>query len=451
MSADKQAINHELLAFSPAMLALQSAAPSPLPRAVLWTLALLVGATVTWATFGKLDVVSVAEGRLVPQSYLQVAQPADGGIVREILVSEGETVEAGQVLARLDPVFSDADNRQIQNDLQLKQLQLARIESELTGRALERPADASPERYAQVLSQFRANRRAYFDALDAERSVRLRAEQELRSAMAQETKLRQTAPIYEAQEKGWKQLAEEGFAGKLMALERERLRIENEQELKAQTHEIVGLRATIREADQRIAQITSSYRQRLEAERIATIGELQRLEEEWNKQFHRHRLLELRAPGDGVIKELATHSTGAVVQPGTVLFTIVPRNEALRAEVWVHNDDVGFVHEGQPVKVKVAAFPFQKYGMVEGSVTHVSADASDTPSGRGGAPAAGESMSRYRALIELATQELANDGVSHLLSAGMQVNAEIKLGERTVLEYILSPVQKAFHEAGRER
>ena len=452
MTAHKSVVSQELLAFSPAMLALQSAAPSPMPRAVLWTLALLVGGTVCWATFGQLDVVSVAEGKLVPQSYVQVAQPSDGGIVREILVSEGEVVQAGQVLARLDPVFSDADGRQIQRDLQLKKLQFARVEAELNGRALTRSGSVSPELYAQVLSQYRANRRAYFDALNAERSARARAEQDLRSAMAQENKLRQTAPIYEAQEKGWKKLADEGFAGKLMAMERERLRIENEQELAAQIHTITGLRATIREADQRIAQITSNYRQKLEAERMVTVGELSRLEEDSNRQLHRHQLLELRSPDDGVVKELATHTAGAVVQPGTVLFTIVPRHEPLRAEVWVPNDDVGFVREGQGVKVKVAAFPFQKYGMVEGKVTHVSADASDMPAERNGTQsAAPRESSRYRALVELAGQALERDGVTHVLSPGMQVNAEIKLGERTVLDYILSPVQKAFHEAGRER
>ena len=450
MNTNNTARHHELMAFSPAMLALQSDAPSPMPRTILWMLILLVGGTVCWATLGKLDVVSVAEGRLVPQSYLQVAQPADGGIVRDILVGEGEVVQAGQVLARLDPVFSEADSLQIQSDLQLERLQLARVEAELTGVSLTRREDVSPELYEQVLSQLRANRQAYLDALDAERSVKERAEQDLRGAIAHENKLRQTAPIYEAQEKGWKKLADEGFAGKLMAMEHERLRIENAQELEAQKHTISGLRATIREADQRIAQITSSYRQKLESERMETIAQLKRLEQDWNKQSHRHGLLELRSPDDGIVKELATHTTGAVVQPGTVLFTVVPQNEPLRAEVWVSNDDVGFVHEGQTVKVKVAAFPFQKYGMVEGKVAHVSADASDLSRDKAQSAAPRES-SRYKALVELVGQVLERDGVTYGLSPGMQVNAEIKLGERTVFDYILSPVQKAFHEAGRER
>ena len=442
----RSVLSREPLEFSPSLLQLQSSVPSPLPRAVVWLLSGLFAATLLWATLGKLDVVSVAAGRLVPQNYLKVAQPADGGNVREILVREGE------VLARLDPSLSEADRRQIRNDLSLKRLQLRRVEAELAGHDLRRAADDPPDLYAQVSSQLRANRQAYFDALHAQRSARARGEQDLRSAMEREAKLKQTAPIYEAQEKGWKQLAEEGYAGKLLAMDRERMRIENEQELKAQTHAIAGLRAGIQESEQRIAQITSGYRQRLEAERIETVTELKRLEESWQKHSLRHELLELKAPDEGVVKELATHTLGAVVQPGTVLFTIVPRAEPLRAEVWVPNEDVGFVHEGQPVKVKVASFPFQKYGMVEGVVSYVSADSSEQQVARdpGEAPRPREGL-RYRALIDLNAQALQRDGIAHALSPGMLVNAEIRLGSRTVLEYVLSPVQAAFHEAARER
>jgi HlyD family secretion protein len=430
---------------------LQSAAPSPLPRTVLWTLALLVACTVGWATFGMLDVVSVAEGKLVPQSYLQVSQPADGGIVRDILVREGELVEKGQVLARLDSAFSESDNRQIQNDLQQRRLQIARVEAELSGGSLRIEGDYPRDLVARTRAQLKANQRAYFDTLNAQRSARQRAEQDLRSAMEIEARLRKTAPIYEAQEQGWKKLADEGFASKLLVMDRERLRIENEQALKAQTHTVAALQATIREANQRTAQITSAYRQQLETERVEAGAELRRLEEMWQKQARRHQLLEVRAPDAGIVKDLATHTAGAVVQPGTVLFTIVPNGEALRAQVWIPNADIGFIHEDQPVKLKVAAFPFQKYGMVDGVVRHVGADASEMPQSDVDAQAGQSGQSRYRALVELVSQSIERDGFVHSLTPGMQVSAEIKLGQRTVLEYILSPVRKAFHEAGRER
>jgi hemolysin D len=134
---------------------------------------------------------------------------------------------------------------------------------------------------------------------------------------------------------------------------------------------------------------------------------------------------------------------------------MVPREETLRAEVWVANEDIGFVRPGQPVKLKLAAFPFQKYGMVEGTVEHISADASDNGAGSGTAPndkaPARNPALVYKALIALKARSLEMGGEGLPLGAGMQVNAEILLGTRTVLDYLLSPVQKAWHEAGRER
>ena len=263
MKSERNTSTEDIMAFSPALLALQSTAPSPMPRTILRMLALLVACAIAWAAFGRLDVVSVAEGKLVPQSYLQVSQPADGGVLRDLLVREGERVEAGQVLARLDPHFSESERRQIRNDLQQRQLQLARIEAELADRPLRLDGGYPPEMVAQTRAQLIANRRAHADALETQRSTRQRAEQDLRSAMEIEARLRRTAPIYEAQEQGWKQLVEEGFAGKLQALDRERLRIENEQALKAQTHTVASLKTAIQEADQRVAQTTSRYRQQL--------------------------------------------------------------------------------------------------------------------------------------------------------------------------------------------
>lgn len=166
-------------------------------------------------------------------------------------------------------------------------------------------------------------------------------------------------------------------------------------------------------------------------------------------------MLELKAPQAGIIKDLATHTPGTVVSPGTVLMTLVPNNEALQAEVWVKNSDAGFVYEGQKVKVKLSAYPFQKYGMVDGKVLHVSADATDkfTPNAKD-VDVNQQSLNTqlaYRALIKLTQQHLEVEEDKLELTPGMQVAAEIKLADQTVMEYLLSPVRKAFHEAGRER
>jgi HlyD family secretion protein len=145
---------------------------------------------------------------------------------------------------------------------------------------------------------------------------------------------------------------------------------------------------------------------------------------------------------------------GTVAAPGTILMTLVPGGDNLVAEVWVSNQDVGFVRPGQEAKLKLAAFQFQKYGLVSGRVLHVNADATDASAAARDALAGRERPPgplAFRALVELASQELQTDGHRHRLQPGMQVTGEIHLGTRTIMEYLLSPVQKAFHEAARER
>ena len=156
------------------------------------------------------------------------------------------------------------------------------------------------------------------------------------------------------------------------------------------------------------------------------------------------------APQAGMVKDLATHTPGTVVAPGTILLTLVPHDEPLVAEVWVNNIDSGFVRTDQKARVKLVAYPFQKYGMLDGVVMQVSADAHEKP--ESGSPAVKSVQeAAYRALINIGSGHLESRGRQLRLIPGMQVNAEIHLGTRSVLEYLLSPVHKAAHEAGRER
>lgn len=314
-----------------------------------------------------------------------------------------------------------------------------------------RPGD-SAELYAQVDAQQRARAQAYRDALDTERAALAKAQGDLKSALEVESKLRKTGPLYREQEQAWEKLTNEGFAGRMYLLERQRQRIENEQDLQAQTHNIAGLRSAVSQGEKRIAQITSNYRQQLQNERVDTEAQLHKFSQELDKQIHRHGLLELKAPQAGVVKDLATHTPGTVVQPGTILMTIVPQDEPLLAEVWVSPVDAGFVEPGQKVRVKLATYPFQKYGMAEGKVRHVSADATDKPdAAQANAATPQPAGLNYRALVDLESGTLDGRGAPLRLTPGMQVSAEIVLGTRSVLEYLLSPIQKTVHEAGRER
>jgi HlyD family secretion protein len=434
--------------FLPAIIVLQDEAPSPLPRSVLWTVLALIAALLAWASLGRLDVVAVAEGRLVPKSQLRLVQPAEGGVLSELLVKEGERVRAGQVIARMDVRAADADAAAVRSEIALRRLQLRRIEAELRGAALVAVPQDPPSLHAQVEAQRAARARALEASLGEERAQIGRARREMQAAQEMRAKLAGALPVLVEQEQAFERLARDGYAGKLMLAQRSRERLEAEQDLRAQEHRVESARASIEQGERRLAQIAASYGAQLQGERLEAQSALARALQELEKLRHRQGLAELRSPADGTVKDLATHASGAVLAPGTVLMTLVPESDELIAEVWLANQDAGFVASGQRARLKLASFPFQKFGMLEARVLRISADATERASGE--APR-GAGAYAYRAQLEPLAQELRVGEVRHRLLPGMQLTAEIRLAERSVLEYLLSPVQRVAHEAARER
>lgn len=442
-------VDSDPLDFAPGLASLQDQAPSPLPRLVLYAVTSLFGIALAWAMLGSVDIVVVAEGRLVPQSYLKIVQPTEQGTLKEILVREGDRVQAGQVLMRMDAQLATADRRVLEAELAQRRLHLRRIDAELRGTAFVATAADPPDLARQTTSLYEANRRAVEDAVAQEHAVLAKAKQDLASARAVEEKLKQVVPVYREREQAFVKLGEDGFAGKMLVAERQRERMEKEQELAAQSAAAESAAATLQQSERRIEQLGSAYRQQLQRERTEHLGEIHKQEQELAKRVHRDTLLELKAPQSGTVKDLATHTAGTVVSPGTILMTLVPNDEPLRAEIQVSNEDIGFVRAGQPVKIKVATYPFQKYGLLEGTVQTVGSDASRHDDD--GDAKRGRSPSTYKTLVKLERQELVKDGTTYTLTPGMAVSGEILLGERTIFEYLTSPIRKTTLEAARER
>lgn len=440
--------------FAPGLLRIQNASPAPLSRMILKGLAVMLAALFVWSALGQLDIVAVAEGRLVPHSFLKIVQPAEAGIVNEILVKESDRVTAGQVLIRMDTIMSEADSLSLQAEAQRKAMTLRRIDAELAGLDFAKTPDDPPDLFREIQDQFIADKAALAASLEEEASRLEQARTQLLAGREVKTKLEGVLPFYRTQSDTYQDLADKGYVGSLEAKDKSRERVEKEQELRSQEHLVLSSKAAVAESRKKMAQILADYRRNLHAERNEVQGHLDKLTQELTKQRRRRELLELKAPGAGVVKDLATHTVGTVTQPGTVLLTLVPLDDKLKAEVWVTNQDRGFVRPGQKARLKLTSFPFQKYGMLQGMVETVSADASDIASAdqraqasrtEGGAPAA------YKTLVSLDAMTIDVEGRSQPLEAGMQVSAEVIIGQRTVLEYLLSPVRKVVHEAAREK
>ena len=448
------ALSAEALDFAPDLLAIQERPPARLPRIVGVTVVSLVVLLLLWAALAQLDVIATADGRLVPLTFTKVVQPADAGVVTEILVNDGDEVVQNQVLMRLDARLSQADMAALTKDVALRRLTLHRIEAELSDQpylpSFGAKVHESGDLFARVETQFRARRQAYLDAIAQENESLNKARADLDAAQQVLSKLVQTVPTYKQSADAFRKLVQEGFVGEIAAAEKNRDYVEKEQDLKAQAANVQGLNASIAQSERRIASVRSQYRSQLENERVETLALLNRSGQELEKSSVKAGQLDIRAPSGGVVKDVATTNPGAVVAAGVLLMNIVPKGEPLQAEVLLKNEDVGFVAVGQSVRLKVAAYQFQKYGLLEGKVSLVGADATDLKQqAQQGQP----STLAYRAIVSLGSTSLISGATGErlALNPGMLVTAEIHQGKRSVLEYLLSPVKKVAQEAARER
>jgi HlyD family secretion protein len=433
---------------------IESTPPARVLAALLWTLVALGAALLVWAVVAQLDIVATAPGRLVPSSQVKIVQSAEPGIVREILVRDGDRVAAGRVMLRLDATVTGADAAAVASELMLKRITVRAIDAELAGRPLlPVEGDAVPV-FSQVRAHYAARRQALLDALAQEEQAGARARSDLLAARRLRDKLSSTLPVLQQSADSHARLHSEGFVGELLAAEKRREVLEREGDLKAQEAAVEALAASVAQSERRREQLRSAYRAELLRESVEAAATLQRLEQESRKSGLRAQLMEIRAPQEGIVKDLAVHTPGAVVQAGSALLQLVPTGDRLRAEALLANEDIGFVEVGQPVKMKLAAYPFQKFGMLEGRVVQISADAiaqAEAARASGTNPMAAPAQT-YKAVIELAEQGLRLPNGRYLdIAPGMVLTAEIHQGRRTVMEYLLSPLQRVAMEAGRER
>lgn len=453
MTDKPRLLSPEALDFAPGLLSIQESPPARLPRVVMYAVSVLFAVLLLWATIGKLDIIASAEGRLVPQTYVKIVQPADAGIVQEILVKEGDAVKTGQVLLRMDTQLAKADSKTIETELALRSLQLRRIDAELTGQPLIRKSDDPDDLFRQINAQYHDHRQSYQDAVGQAQDAHRKTQRDYDSGKEIQAKLREVVPILKTQADAYADMGKDGYAAQIMVRDKQREYLEKSRDLRAQDETVASLAAAMAQADKQLSQITSKYRSELQNERIEAEGQYRKLQQEGVKQEHKSGLLELRASQDGIVKELAIHTVGTVVSPGTVMLSLVPENEPLVAEIMIKNDDVGFVYPQQQVKIKLSAYPFEKYGMLDGVVIQVGPDASDSDnqSSKNQTKDKAAPQLTYKALVSLKTQLLEAQGQSLKLVPGMQVVAEINQGRRTVMEYLLSPIQKTLHDSGRER
>ncbi|KTE53586.1 MULTISPECIES: HlyD family type I secretion periplasmic adaptor subunit [unclassified Sphingopyxis] len=457
-AAAKPRTDHEFL---PAALEIVEKPPSPGWRWLMLSLCGLFVIALIWSIVGRVDVVATASGKVIPSGNVKQIQPIEIGYVRAIHVKNGQHVEAGQLLIELDPTVIGAEAEQANNGLRNAQIDAARnraLLGHLDGKASRFAAPAgTPDDIAKTQSQYVRSAVAEYEGERAS-LMQQRAEKvaEMASVNAEISKLKQTLPIVEQQLAARRELSEKGYFSKIRLLEYEQLKIEHVQNVEVQQANAARARATIADIDAQLARLRGSFG-KIAATELAESQERSGLAQgEVIKTERRQAYLQLRAPVSGTVQQLAIATIGGVVQPAQILMIIVPDNADPVVEARIQNKDIGFIREGQPVRVKLEAFPFTDYGVVPGIVESISSDAVDTSE-----PGAAEQRDRdgrmvqpglvYTTRIRLLRRTIYVDGGSQPIGPGLAVQAEIKTGERRIIQYLLSPITRSLDEAARER
>ncbi|MDB5469062.1 MAG: type secretion rane fusion protein HlyD family [Caulobacter sp.] len=433
-------------AFLPAALEVLETPPNPMGRTILWVIMGFLTLAIIWALVGQVDVVASAGGKVTPRGQVKVIQAADAGVVRAIHVVEGQEVKAGQALIVLDPTLTEADVEQARQALLSAEIDVARAAA-LVAHAQGRPPVFAAPTGADPLTV--ANQRAFVEAKIAENSstlANLRQEQaqrrgDVQMVRSEAEKLSQQLPLAREQLRGLEVLEEQGYAPRLRVSEVRQRVIAIEQDIAIRRAEIVKSGAAVAALDQQMARVKSEFaREALDALTEAEANRRLRAEE-LTKASDKAALTVLTAPVDGVIEQVQVHTIGGVVKPADPLMILVPKGVELIIDALVLNRDAGFVHVGQPVEVKLEAYPFTRYGVVDGRVESISRDAVQN-----------EDLGLvYPAKIRLLKPWIAIDGKPVPLDAGLSATAEIKTGRRRIIEYLLSPLTRRVKEAGRER
>lgn len=454
----KPVSDHEFL---PAALEIMEKPPSPGLRWLLLGLCALFAIALLWSFIGKVDVVATASGKVIPSGNVKIIQPIEIGYVRAIHVKNGQRVTAGQLLIELDPTLAGADAQQASQGLLSAEVIAARnaaLLAHLQGRPARFVAPAgTPADIVQTQDQFVRTAIAEYEGERASLQQQ-RAEQQaqLQGAEAEISKLHQTLPLVEKQLEARKELADKGYFSKIRLLEYEQLKVEHIQNIEVQRANAAQARAAIGNIDAQLLRLKGSFGKTAVSELSEAQEKSGLAREEVTKSARRKEFQVLRAPVSGTVQQLAIATIGGVVQPAQAIMVIVPDEAQVVVEAQILNKDIGFIREGQPVRVKLEAYNFTDYGIIPGVVESISRDAIDMsqPGQQMAKDANGRTIQQglvYATRIRLLKRTIRVRGRDQIIGPGLAVQAEIKTGERRIIDFLLSPIAQTMDEAGRER
>ncbi|HIP53580.1 MAG TPA: HlyD family type I secretion periplasmic adaptor subunit [Chromatiales bacterium] len=415
-------------------------------RLILWFTLLFVLVFLFWASRAKIDEVTKGQGKVIPSSQVQVVQNLEGGILAELLVAEGETVEQGQVLLRIDDTRFASSLRESRLRYLALLAKATRLKAETEGLAEmpEMPAEVREEapeigqREARLFSSRRRELQAAVGILQQQVAQR---RQEIEEQKAKRTQLSERYKLAERELKLTRPLMEQGAVSEVEVLRLQRQVSELKGELAATRYAIQRARSRIDEAERKVREQRLSFRNKAREQLNEVLAELAQISESAVALEDRVRRTEVKSPVRGTVKRLMVNTLGGVIKPGAELVEIVPLEDTLLVEAHIRPRDIAFIGPHQPATVKLTAYDFAIYGGLEAEVEHISADTITNERGE----------SYYLVRVRTKRNHLGDDASALPIIPGMLAEVDILTGKKTILDYLLKPVMRARYQALRER
>ena len=399
---------------------------------------------VIWANFAILDEVTRGSGKIVPSQRVQEIQNLEGGILQEIVVTEGQIVKPGDLLVRLDNEVAQSQFRDASNRLLENKATIACIEAELNGTEVVMPRevlDQAPEVAADQVERFQARQEQHAIELDILLKQKEQKEQEVQEMLGRKGQLEQSLGIAVEQLNIARPLMKKEVYPKVEYLELKNNVVRLQGDIQALRLGLPRVRKAAEEIEQKISQTDAQHRSKLLEEVSKLRSELNTLTETLSAGEDRVVRTELRSPVLGSVKRILINTLGGVVKPGESIMEVVPIDKSLLVEARVRPADIAFLRPEQKAIVKFTAYDYSIFGGLEGVVTQISADTIEDDRGE------------IFYLVKLRTNgnSISYKGEELPIITGMTTEVDILTGKKSVLSYLLKPIMKAKQKALRER
>lgn len=403
---------------------------------------------VAWAAFAEVDEIARGDGKVIPASKTQIIQASEAGVVQEIAVKIGQVVRKNDLIIRLDNTLNTSSLGEQQAKSRALEVRIARLKYEQSGNLtgpFPCPADIqsiAPQICENEQKLLTARRENFDNKLSVLKSRLDQREKELDEAAANSDRLTRNLAVSDQEAKLVGSMVKKGLMARTEQIRVEREQTELNGQLNLSGETVKKIRSTITEAQLQVDELGLQLQQEALDELTQALAELSVVDETIRGATDKVARTDIRSPVDGIVNTLELNTVGAFVQPGSVVAGIVPTSETLLVEARVSPRDVAFIRPDQEALIKVTAYDFSIFGGIEGKVSNITADSLVDEK-------TGEPFYQVRVATDKSTLE--RDGKAYSIIPGMICSVDIKTGRKTILSYLLKPINKARQEAMSER